>query len=169
MGFSSAPAIDGGIWIKVRYDADFLDELKRTVPYGQRRWDPVQRRWWVSTGYALQALRLSERYFGASDDKADGDTDRSGPTSRPHRRGRTASRGPARGAGSPSAWPSQDLLAAYSTLGLPPGAGPDAVKRAHRRLAALHHPDRGGDLETMKNINTARDLLLDDARSAGRP
>lgn len=30
-------------------------------------------------------------------------------------------------------------------LGLEPGCGPTAVKARWRELAALHHPDRGGD------------------------
>lgn len=29
----------------------------------------------------------------------------------------------------------------------------DELKKAYRRLAMIHHPDRGGDLETMKHIN----------------
>jgi hypothetical protein len=33
------------------------------------------------------------------------------------------------------------------------------VKAAHRDLVKLHHPDRGGDLETMQTVNAAFDLL----------
>lgn len=29
----------------------------------------------------------------------------------------------------------------------------DELKKEYRRLAMIHHPDRGGDLETMKTIN----------------
>lgn len=33
----------------------------------------------------------------------------------------------------------------------------DALKAEYRRLAKLHHPDIGGDLETMQRINAAYD------------
>ena len=36
----------------------------------------------------------------------------------------------------------------------------DAASLAYRRLAALHHPDRGGDSAQMARINTARDQGL---------
>ena len=29
----------------------------------------------------------------------------------------------------------------------------DDLKKEFRRLAMIHHPDRGGDVETMKEIN----------------
>jgi hypothetical protein len=35
----------------------------------------------------------------------------------------------------------------------------DQIDEAHRRLAAEHHPDRGGDNEKMARINAARDEL----------
>ncbi len=37
----------------------------------------------------------------------------------------------------------------------------DELKKAYRRLAMLHHPDRGGDLETMKEINRQHDALFE--------
>jgi hypothetical protein len=44
---------------------------------------------------------------------------------------------------------------AYRSLGLGPGAGAAAVKRAYRRQARLHHPDRGGSLRAMQELNGA--------------
>ncbi len=35
-----------------------------------------------------------------------------------------------------------------------------AVNRAWKSAAAEHHPDRGGEHDTMQLVNTARDLLL---------
>jgi len=34
------------------------------------------------------------------------------------------------------------------------------VKVAYKALAAEHHPDQGGSMETMQTINRAKDLLL---------
>jgi hypothetical protein len=49
--------------------------------------------------------------------------------------------------------------AAYTALHLLPTAPPELVKAAHKTLALLHHPDRGGDLRTMQTINSAFDLI----------
>lgn len=39
--------------------------------------------------------------------------------------------------------------------------GAAILDRAYKRLAAEHHPDRGGDEQKMARINSARDQLLD--------
>jgi DnaJ-domain-containing protein 1 len=43
----------------------------------------------------------------------------------------------------------------YAVLGLSPNATMDEVKKAHRRLAMQHHPDRGGDAATFRKIQEA--------------
>jgi hypothetical protein len=49
---------------------------------------------------------------------------------------------------------------AWQTLGLASSRPSRAeVDEAHRRLAFLHHPDRGGDSSMMARINSARDEL----------
>ena len=45
-------------------------------------------------------------------------------------------------------------------LGLDPGASHEQIREARRSLSLLHHPDRGGDPETMARINRAADELL---------
>lgn len=37
----------------------------------------------------------------------------------------------------------------------------DELKKEYRRLAMLHHPDRGGNLETMKAINDEHDRVFE--------
>lgn len=45
-------------------------------------------------------------------------------------------------------------------LGVSRTASKDDVAAAHRRLALIHHPDRGGRLEEMARINEARDIAF---------
>lgn len=42
----------------------------------------------------------------------------------------------------------------------------DELKKEYRRLAFLHHPDRGGDLETMKVINDAHDKRFEQLKKS---
>jgi predicted DNA-binding WGR domain protein len=52
------------------------------------------------------------------------------------------------------------MLNAYEVLGVGRNATPDEIKAAWRDMAIKNHPDRvGGDLEKMKNVNVARDIL----------
>lgn len=49
----------------------------------------------------------------------------------------------------------------YSTLGVAKNATPDEIKKAYRKLASQHHPDKGGDTNTFQQIQTAYDTLSD--------
>ena len=57
-----------------------------------------------------------------------------------------------------------DAAAARKLLGVARDADADAIRAAHRRLAAEVHPDRGGSAETARRVNAARDLLLKERR-----
>jgi len=54
----------------------------------------------------------------------------------------------------------------YKTLGLSKGASADEIKRAYRRLAQEHHPDKGGDQAKFKEVNEAYQVLSDPQKKA---
>lgn len=49
----------------------------------------------------------------------------------------------------------------YKTLGVSRTASTDEIKRAFRKLASLHHPDKGGDTQKFQEIQAAYDTLGD--------
>lgn len=49
----------------------------------------------------------------------------------------------------------------YRTLGVEKTATPEEIKRAYRKLASQHHPDRGGDTAKFQQIQSAYDVLSD--------
>eukprot|EP00894_Picocystis_sp_ML_P000110 jgi/Pico_ML_1/50627/g1806.t2 len=49
----------------------------------------------------------------------------------------------------------------YELLGLDKNASADEIKKAYRKQAIKHHPDKGGDPEKFKEIGQAYDVLSD--------
>lgn len=54
----------------------------------------------------------------------------------------------------------------YSILGVPRTASADEIKQAYRKLAAKHHPDRGGDTEKFQQVQEAYDVLGNEEKNA---
>jgi DnaJ-class molecular chaperone len=54
----------------------------------------------------------------------------------------------------------------YQTLGVDRNADSDTIKRAYRRLASQHHPDKGGDKSRFQEIQSAYDTLGDAQKRA---
>jgi molecular chaperone DnaJ len=52
----------------------------------------------------------------------------------------------------------------YEILGVGKGASADEIKKAFRRAAVTHHPDRGGNEEKFKEINEAYEVLKDTSK-----
>lgn len=49
----------------------------------------------------------------------------------------------------------------YDILGVAEGATEDEIKKAFRKQAMQHHPDKGGDQEQFKKINEAYQVIGD--------
>lgn len=52
----------------------------------------------------------------------------------------------------------------YEVLGVSKGASADEIKKAFRRAAIEHHPDKGGDEAKFKEINEAYEVLKDSSK-----
>jgi DnaJ-class molecular chaperone len=54
----------------------------------------------------------------------------------------------------------------YSTLGVAKTASQDEIKKAYRKLASQHHPDKGGDKTKFQEVQAAYDTLSDPDKRA---
>ena len=54
----------------------------------------------------------------------------------------------------------------YQILGVDRKASDADIKKAYRKLASQHHPDRGGDANTFKQVQEAYDILSDKSKRA---
>lgn len=52
----------------------------------------------------------------------------------------------------------------YEILGVQKTASADDIKRAYRKLAAEHHPDRGGNADKFKEVSEAYQVLSDNTK-----
>jgi hypothetical protein len=62
-----------------------------------------------------------------------------------------------------------ELEASYRRLGVPPGAGREAVKRAFRDAARTSHPDRGGEPAAWSRLREAYEAVLPVEAEAPQP
>lgn len=62
----------------------------------------------------------------------------------------------------------QSVDMCYRMLGLSPSASWADIEKAYRRKAKIHHPDHGGDEDTMRALNEAYAVLKQMKRSSSR-
>lgn len=60
----------------------------------------------------------------------------------------------------------QEMDMCYKILGLSPSATWPEIEKAYRQKAKIHHPDHGGDEDTMRVLNDAYSQLKRTRRSA---
>ncbi len=121
----------GGVVLQFPFDRLLVDALKAEIPAHARSYDPDRKVWTVTPAYVAVAFRLMHLTF------ADVEIE---DIREPGRR--SADRAPQ--ADDP-----------YVVLHLRETAPPELVTAAHRCLAKLNHPDRGGDHDAMQSINAA--------------
>jgi curved DNA-binding protein len=52
----------------------------------------------------------------------------------------------------------------YNTLGVSRNASQEEIKKAYRKLAMTHHPDKGGDPAEFQKLNDAYEVLADESK-----
>lgn len=57
-----------------------------------------------------------------------------------------------------------DTTKLYEVLGVEKDADAKAIKKAYRKMAIKHHPDKGGDEHTFKEVNAAYEILSDEKK-----
>lgn len=121
--------IEQAIWCRTPYAPDFIDELKRTIPFPYRRWDAGHKVWIIDTIFEDELVDLCEEHFGEVRITRPDANERARPNA-----------------------------SHYSTLYLTPDAPGPVIDAAYRTLAKLWHPDINDDQqasERMKAVNIA--------------
>lgn len=125
----------------------------RSLDPWQRHWIPALRAWWIADDAVTQLARrlpplaeaLAEWRARPRDYMAEAIASDYWRRLRPRR----------------ALYVPLHVVAAYRMLGLDPGAPADHVTAARRAQARRHHPDSGGNHETMVAINHAADTVLE--------
>lgn len=60
--------------------------------------------------------------------------------------------------------PEADTTKLYEALGVEKTANQKTIKKAYRKMALKHHPDRGGNADKFKEVNAAYEILSNDEK-----
>lgn len=128
------------------YNRRFSDFLKLGIkPPAFREYDPTKQRWRVHLTRLPLALNFARRHFEQVDYRLLPEWVQMQVAA-----ARTGSERVRPGA--PASEPQESP---YSVLCVLPTAPWEVVRAAYKALVMLHHPDRGGDTETLQRINCA--------------
>ena len=118
----------------IPYHADLIAAWKAAIPYVSRRFDPDTKAWRFWGKYEALAITLLLQFFPDAQI-------------------------PARHQTSPHSGKGRVGDEHFVALHLLPSAPPQLVDSAFRCLAKLHHPDKGGNSETMRRLTEAHEAL----------
>lgn len=163
------PHIDGVAWwregtrigLAFDYDPDAVERIKE-IPSQQRKYDPGLRCWFISNeALALDLLAELPQFVFGGEKYHEGRpawlAERSEWITRRGWDRKEQGRKRARDGRQP--FQAGEVVGPYAVLNLTNAAPPELVAAAYRALAKLHHPDAGGDEDTMKAINAAYEEL----------
>ncbi len=54
-----------GMYLSSPYNADFITDMKNTVPAAERKWDDLRKQWWISDAWLDEVDDLLFRHFEA--------------------------------------------------------------------------------------------------------
>lgn len=158
-------ASTSGYYFKSPFHEEFKDEFKYEVPPSKRRWDPVDKQWWVHSDFIDEATKLADKFFGGHMFVGVGHNAGQRHTQDQKRQqwqhtysGNTSNRPP---------WdePRQQTSTgdpAYLVLFVLPNAPFEVCKAAYRALAQMYHPEAQHPLaseEKMIALNNAYDRI----------
>lgn len=112
----------GAITLDTPYDAEYVEDLKASIPAISRRYDGASRNWVVKPPYVEVAIGILARHFPEGWEERDADVD-----------------GARRASSSPSGTPEW-----AATLFVQPDAPLEVAEAAYRALAKMSHPDLAG-------------------------
>ena len=174
-----------GIAVYTPYDAAFVATLKQQIPAADRRWQKDDKAWVIAAQHGDLVAQLIEEHFGQD---VDVPTVRAAQPEQRMLRLEYLGQAKDRGDGTMSAfgWVDDgwnavfplDVLqnwfcvdskpterpTLYGTLGVPPGATPEEIKKAFRRLALQWHPDTCKEPDAaaqFRALREAYDVLAD--------
>jgi hypothetical protein len=123
---------DNAVCLESPFDRDFVDQLKRAIDYGGRKWDPDRKRWIITALYVDVLLQFLQRHGVHVQD------DRTPATSM-----------------APLPPVPEDLREAFDALYLTYNAPLCAAEAVFRSLSKYYHPDHDGDPEQFHKVNDA--------------
>jgi hypothetical protein len=130
----------GDAILKTPFKAKFVADLKDEIPAHGRAWRPETKTWWIESLFVDDAIDLCREHYGEVEILDEREAKRSAPPPPP-----------------PPDPPQPS--GPYATLHLLPTAPMPIVEVVYRKMAAMHHPDLGGDLRFMQQINAAFDSI----------